>query len=94
MRALLLGNGVNLLSAPGSWKDLLAQLADSIDAQELMEHASVKPFALLYEEIALRSGARARGEESKLSVRWQTSLRNWRRVPITKHLRAPCQRTF
>lgn len=66
MRALLLGNGVNLLSSPGSWSDLLAQLADSIGAPDLMEHASVKPFALLYEEIALRSGSRARGEESEL----------------------------
>ena len=34
-----------------------------------MESADQKPFTLLYEEIALRSGMRARGEESKLKRR-------------------------
>ena len=52
--ALLIGNGVNLLSGEAaSWQKLLADLAASAGRPELMNHWKFKPFSLLFEEIAL-----------------------------------------
>src|SRR5437870_4935275 len=63
-KALLLGNGVNRLSGTTAWADLLTTLAESVGARDVLELASLKPFALIYEEIAFRSNATNRAEES------------------------------
>jgi hypothetical protein len=68
-RALLLGNGVNRLSSETAWVDVLRDLADHVGAADVLEWAQWKPFALLYEEIAFRSGARSRRQESALKRR-------------------------
>lgn len=53
-KALLLGNGVNLLSKDvPSWQSILTELANSIDRPQIMELAKYKPYTLIYEEIAL-----------------------------------------
>ena len=57
---------MNRLSTGIAWSDLLHNLADGIDAEDLLVRAQFKPFPLLYEEIALRSGATNRADESKL----------------------------
>ena len=65
-KAILIGNGVNRLSGKTAWVDVLATLADSVGANDVLALADLKPFALVYEEIAFRSNATSRAEESAL----------------------------
>lgn len=54
--ALLLGNGVNRLNNDGaSWEHLLKTLATSGNRERELEYVKQKPFALLYEEIFLKT---------------------------------------
>jgi len=51
---LLLGNGPNRISHVGiSWLQVLEQLAVFSGSRKVLKHSAVKPFPLLYEELAL-----------------------------------------
>jgi hypothetical protein len=54
-KILLLGNGVNRLSKDYSWKDLLEELVEKVGKRNAVKFIKEKPFALLYEEVALRT---------------------------------------
>lgn len=55
--ALLLGNGINLLTAGAhDWKSVLTGLSEKYGLNDVMTHYRYKPFTLIYEEIALRIG--------------------------------------
>jgi hypothetical protein len=83
-KALLLGNGVNRLSGTTAWADLLTTLAESVGARDVLELASLKPFALIYEEIAFRSNATNRAEESALKARIADLIS---KLPLNKYHR-------
>lgn len=58
--SLLIGNGVNRLSGAGSWRDVLAGLAEFVQKRDvIMRDIDVKPFTLVFEEVFMRA-ARAR----------------------------------
>lgn len=74
-RSILVGNGVNLLSdSLASWRHVLEELADSVGQNHIMDLWEHKPFSLLYEEIALRSGFRAKDDEFGLKQRVADSV--------------------
>jgi SIR2-like domain len=66
-KALLLGNGVNLLSNDvPSWLMILVELAKLNDCTHIMKLAKYKPYTLIYEEIALCSKAAEQKKEIEI----------------------------
>jgi hypothetical protein len=71
--ALLLGNGVNLLTrsrSAATWKSVLEDLADFAGHPQIMDHAEYKPFTLIYEEvIAFRPDSPSKSAELQVKER-------------------------
>ena len=67
MHTLLLGNGLNRLSATVDWAELLRLLADEFDVGHLVQHMDQKPLSMLFEELCAHCGGKSfRGAERRV----------------------------
>jgi len=68
-KSLLIGNGINLLSGNDSWLEVLKHLSGPSKKDEIDKYSDQKPFTLIFEEVALRSGSLEDESEYDLKVK-------------------------
>ena len=70
MHTLLLGNGLNRLSAAVDWAELLRLLVDEFDVGHLVQHMDQKPLSMLFEELCAHCGGKSfRGAERSVKTK-------------------------
>lgn len=69
MHCLLLGNGLNRLSMPLSWKALLERLADDLGVSGQVVVSDQKPLSLHFEELCLRMTGYSTARDAENAVK-------------------------